>query len=62
MIAGTSKLFLFQTRQSNPSPARREFTLFENPPGLDHASFAIEDVDRVYADAKAKGVVFTGEP
>jgi catechol 2,3-dioxygenase-like lactoylglutathione lyase family enzyme len=62
MVAGTSKLFVFQTRRSNPSPVSREFTLFQNPPGIDHISFAVENVDRLYADAKAKGVVFNGEP
>jgi catechol 2,3-dioxygenase-like lactoylglutathione lyase family enzyme len=62
MVAGTSKLFVFQTRQSDPAPVGREFTLFQNPPGIDHISFAVEDVDRIYADAKAKGVVFNGEP
>lgn len=62
MVAGTAKLFLFQTRQSNPAQVSREFTLFGNPPGIDHISFEVEDVDRVYAGAKANGVVFEGEP
>jgi methylmalonyl-CoA/ethylmalonyl-CoA epimerase len=62
MVAGLSKLFVFQTRQSNAAPVSREFTLFENPPGIDHISFDVEDVDGVYASAKAKGIVFNGEP
>jgi catechol 2,3-dioxygenase-like lactoylglutathione lyase family enzyme len=62
LVAGSAKLFVFQTRQSKPSPVDREFTLFENSPGIDHVSFAVEDVDRVYTDAKAKGVAFNGEP
>jgi catechol 2,3-dioxygenase-like lactoylglutathione lyase family enzyme len=62
MVAGTAKLFLFPTRQSHPAPVSREFTLFGNPLGIDHISFEVEDVDRVYADAKAKGVVFQDEP
>lgn len=62
MVAGTTKLFLFQTRQKHPAPVTREFTLFQNPPGIDHISFAVEDVDRVYAEAKAKGIAFNGEP
>jgi catechol 2,3-dioxygenase-like lactoylglutathione lyase family enzyme len=62
MVAGTAKLFVFQSRQPNPAPANRQFTLFDNPPGIDHISFAVEDVDRIYADARSKGVVFQSEP
>jgi catechol 2,3-dioxygenase-like lactoylglutathione lyase family enzyme len=62
MVAGTAKLFVFQSRQPNPVPANRQFTLFDNPPGIDHISFAVEDVDRIYADARSKGVVFSSEP
>jgi catechol 2,3-dioxygenase-like lactoylglutathione lyase family enzyme len=61
MVAGTAKLFIFQTRQSNPAPVKRDFTLFQNPLGIDHISFEVEDVDRVYAEAKAKGLVFSGD-
>jgi len=62
MVAGTAKLFIFQTRNSNPAPVKRDFTLFQNPLGIDHISFEVEDVDRVHAEAKAKGLVFNGEP
>src|SRR6516164_4101 len=62
MVAGTAKLFIFQTRKTNSAPVAREFSLFQNPPGIDHISFAVEDVDRLYADAKAKGIVFNSEP
>jgi catechol 2,3-dioxygenase-like lactoylglutathione lyase family enzyme len=62
MVAGTAKLFVFQSRQPNAAPANRQFTLFDNPPGIDHISFAVEDVDRIYADARSKGIVFNGEP
>ena len=62
MVAGTAKLFIFQTRNSDPAPVKRNFTLFQNPLGIDHISFEAEDVDRVYAEAKAKGLVFNGEP
>jgi catechol 2,3-dioxygenase-like lactoylglutathione lyase family enzyme len=62
MIAGTAKLFIFQSRRSNPAPVERDFTLFQNPLGIDHISFKVEDVDRVYAEGKAKGLVFNGEP
>jgi len=62
MVAGTAKLFIFQSRKSNPEPVKRDFTLFQNPLGIDHISFEVEDVDRVYKEAKAKGLVFNGEP
>src|SRR5215831_4414466 len=62
MVAGTAKLFIFQTRNSNPAPVKRDFTLFQNPLGIDHISFEVENVDGVYAEAKAKGLVFNGEP
>ena len=62
MVAGTAKLFIFQTRQSNPAAVKRDFTVFQNPLGIDHISLEVEDVDRVYAEAKAKGLVFNGEP
>jgi methylmalonyl-CoA/ethylmalonyl-CoA epimerase len=62
MVAGTAKLFIFQTRQSNPAPVKRDFTLFQNPLGIDHISFEVEDVDGVYAEAKTKGLVFSSEP
>lgn len=62
LVAGTAKLFIFQTRKSNPAPVGRDFTLFQNPLGIDHISFDVKDVDRVYADAKAKGITFISEP
>jgi len=62
MVSGTAKLFIFQTRKANSALVAREFTLFQNPPGIDHISFAVEDVDQLYADAKAKGIVFNSEP
>jgi len=34
MAAGTAKLFIFQTRRGNPAAVERDFTLFQNPPGI----------------------------
>jgi catechol 2,3-dioxygenase-like lactoylglutathione lyase family enzyme len=59
---GTAVLFLFQTKQANPQAVTRQPTLAQNPPGLDHISFLVEDVNKIYADLKAKGIVFDGEP
>ncbi len=41
---------------------KREPFLAQNPPGLDHISFSVEDLDKMYAALKAKGVAFLGEP
>ena len=60
--AGSAVLFLFQTKQANPQAVKRDPSLAQNPPGLDHISFVVEDVDAIYKDLKAKGVVFQGEP
>ncbi|HKA52273.1 MAG TPA: VOC family protein [Candidatus Binatia bacterium] len=62
MNAGTAVLFLFQTKQASPQPVKRDPSLAQNPPGLDHISFAVEDVNQIYAELKAKGVSFLGEP
>src|SRR6516165_10669862 len=49
MAAGTVQLFLFQVRRPDPAPVGRELGLFGNPPGIDHISFAVTDVDALYA-------------
>jgi catechol 2,3-dioxygenase-like lactoylglutathione lyase family enzyme len=55
-------LFLFVTRKPNPPPVGRELGLFDNPPGIDHISFAVADVDALYAKLRADGVKFGGPP
>jgi methylmalonyl-CoA/ethylmalonyl-CoA epimerase len=45
MAAGDAHLFIFATRHGNPPPVTRELGLFGNPPGIDHISFAVADVD-----------------
>ena len=62
MAAGAAHLFIFATRQSNPPPVGRDLGLFGNPPGLDHISFAVADVDAMYATLRAAGVVLGGPP
>ncbi|MGE0679289.1 MAG: VOC family protein [Candidatus Binatia bacterium] len=62
MTCGSAVLFLFQTKQTKPQGVKREPTLAQNPPGLDHISFLVEDVNVMPAELKAKGVVFLGEP
>jgi len=62
MTVGSAVLFLFQTKQLTPQAVKREPTLAQNPPGLDHISFLVDDVNALYAALKAKGIVFLGEP
>ena len=62
MAAGDARLFLFATRRADPPPVGRQLGLFENPPGIDHISFAVADVDGVYAKLSAAGVKFDGAP
>ena len=62
MSAGSAVLFLFQTRQAQPQAVKREPTLAQNPPGLDHISFLVEDVNALYHALTAKGVIFSAEP
>src|SRR5919202_587167 len=62
MTAGSAVLCLLQIKQATPQAVKRDPDLAQNPPGLDHISFAVGDVNQVYAELKAKGVSFLGEP
>jgi catechol 2,3-dioxygenase-like lactoylglutathione lyase family enzyme len=62
LAAGTVQLFLFATRRSDPPLVGRELGLFGNPPGIDHISFAVSDVDALYNKLRNAGVAFGGPP
>jgi catechol 2,3-dioxygenase-like lactoylglutathione lyase family enzyme len=62
MIAGGAHLFIFATRQGNPPPVGRELGLFGNPPGIDHISLAVTNLDALYSRLRAAGVMFSGRP
>jgi catechol 2,3-dioxygenase-like lactoylglutathione lyase family enzyme len=62
MTVGSVHLFIFATGQRNTPPVGRELGLFSNPPGIDHISFAVTDVDALYSTLKAAGVTFGGRP
>src|SRR6516165_4824184 len=49
-------------QRSDAPPVDRELGLFGNPPGIDHISFAVSDVDALYARLRQAGVVFGGPP
>jgi len=52
----------WRTRQSDPPPVGRELGLFGNPLGIDHISFAVANVDAMYATLHAAGVALGGPP
>src|SRR6516162_5481952 len=62
LTAGTVQLFLFAARRPDAPPVGRELGLFRNPPGIDHISLAVRDVDALYRRLREAGVVFAGSP
>jgi catechol 2,3-dioxygenase-like lactoylglutathione lyase family enzyme len=53
--AGEAVLYIFET-SSSESPRRRELDLIHNPPGIDHISFRVADVDTNHQELLARGV------
>lgn len=62
LIAGNAKLFLFANRPATPPAAAIRNGPLEHPARIDHITLLVADVDRVYADLRAHGVAFAGEP
>src|SRR5215813_1001599 len=63
MVAANSvNPFIFATQQISPPPVRRELGLFGNPPGIDHITLAVADVDALYSTLRAAGVQFNNPP
>jgi catechol 2,3-dioxygenase-like lactoylglutathione lyase family enzyme len=61
LALGEARLFLFEGR-SDPQPAVRELGLSANPPGLDHISFLVADVDALRRGLTSRGIETGGEP
>jgi catechol 2,3-dioxygenase-like lactoylglutathione lyase family enzyme len=61
MARGDAKLFLFADRVGGPAPTR-ELGLFGNPPGIDHVSFLVDDVDALHNELVARGIKTAGAP
>jgi methylmalonyl-CoA/ethylmalonyl-CoA epimerase len=53
---GTAKLFLFAAQPEDDRKADRHLGLAGNPPGIDHISFQVDDVDALHATLTAAGV------
>lgn len=60
MTRGSIKLFLFPAADQNVLP--RSVTLEANPPGIDHLSFLVDNVDRTYLEVGARGISFLSIP
>jgi catechol 2,3-dioxygenase-like lactoylglutathione lyase family enzyme len=58
---GEARLFLFEARVGG-QVAARELGLFGNPPGIDHVSFLVDDVDSLYDELVARGIETAGRP
>jgi methylmalonyl-CoA/ethylmalonyl-CoA epimerase len=56
LVLGPAKLFLFPAESGDDRPVRRDLGLYGNPPGLDHISFLVDDVDALHASLAANGI------
>ncbi|EKP95383.1 VOC family protein [Thermaerobacter subterraneus] len=61
LVAGDARLYLFQTNRPEGG-ARRSPDLVGNPPGIDHISFWVGDVDAAYRRLAEQGLTFATEP
>jgi catechol 2,3-dioxygenase-like lactoylglutathione lyase family enzyme len=58
--AGASKLFVFKAVEGDA--VARESNPFANPPGIDHVSMLVDDVDETYERLRRDGIEFTQPP
>jgi methylmalonyl-CoA/ethylmalonyl-CoA epimerase len=56
LALGPAKLFLFSACSGGNRPVRRRLGLFGNPPGIDHISFLVDDVDALHTNLMANGI------
>jgi methylmalonyl-CoA/ethylmalonyl-CoA epimerase len=59
--AGNAVLYVFKT-SSSTSPQSRDVSLTANPPGIDHISFRVPDVDAEYERIRKAGLAVETEP
>jgi methylmalonyl-CoA/ethylmalonyl-CoA epimerase len=53
---GAAKLFLFPAQPGDERTVGRHLGLSGNPPGIDHISFLVDDVDALHASLTARGM------
>jgi methylmalonyl-CoA/ethylmalonyl-CoA epimerase len=56
LALGPARLFLFPARPGDERTVGRDLGLFGNPPGIDHISFLVDDVDALHESLTADGV------
>ena len=61
LVAGKGRLFVFDA-SADRIDVQRSFELTDNPPGIDHVSFLVDDVDFAYAEAVSRGIKFESAP
>lgn len=57
---GGASLYLFEAQGADAPGARRTTDLAANPPGIDHISLGVDDIEAACAALEAKGIVFAG--
>jgi hypothetical protein len=55
MVAGSAKLFLFVGSKGREPAPRQAFDLSSNPPGIDHFSLLVDNVDKTHTELVARG-------
>lgn len=61
VTVGVQYLYIFQVGSSAPAAVRKP-ELVTNPPGVDHISFTVDDLDATYSEFQERGVDFDGPP
>ncbi len=57
---GDVSLYLFQTRAPEAAAPQRTADLYNNPLGIDHVAFEVDDIEQAAQQLEAAGVVFPG--
>jgi catechol 2,3-dioxygenase-like lactoylglutathione lyase family enzyme len=56
---GDVMLYIFESKSAIASHARTD-DYYNNPPGLDHLAFEVDDIEAAGAELEARGIVFLG--
>src|SRR5260221_8425148 len=57
---GDVSLYLFQTPAPEAAAPQRTTDLYNNPPGIDHVAFEVDDIEQAARRLEAAGVFFPG--
>ncbi|MCA9830429.1 MAG: VOC family protein [Dehalococcoidia bacterium] len=56
---GDISLYIFESKSPAPATARTD-SYYENPVGLDHLAFEVDDIDAAAAELETRGIAFLG--